>query len=90
MQRVEAPVAAWQVYATAAEVARAQDDAATAASHQEKSREIVCKLAASLGPNEDLRETFLAARAVREVLGEVASAPRFRKESFNNQTETAR
>jgi tetratricopeptide (TPR) repeat protein len=90
VQRVEAPVAAWQVYATAAAVARAHGDMAREAAHQEKSREIVRKLAASLGPNEDLRRTFLTAPAVRRALGEVASDTRFLTESFNNQTETAR
>ena len=90
VERIEAPVAGWRVYATAAEIARARCDMAMAARHQEKSREIVRKLAASLKSHEALRQTFLGAKAVRRVLGEVATAPRYVAESFNNQTETAR
>ena len=90
VERVEAPVAAWQVYATATEVARAQGDLATSASRREKSREIIRKLAASLGANAELRHTFLAAPAVRQVVGEVVSATRFTSESFDNQTKTSR
>ena len=90
VERLEAPVAGWRVYATAARVASAQRDRVTAAHHLEKSREIVRKLAASLGANSDLRETFLHAPAVRQVLGEMATAPRLVGESLDNQTETAR
>jgi tetratricopeptide (TPR) repeat protein len=78
---VEAPVAAWQVHATAAVVADARDDAATAAHHREKSRQIIIELSESLGPNEALRRTFLGAPAVRRALGESVSAPRFSVES---------
>lgn len=90
VQRVEAPVAAWQVYATAAEVARARGDLLVANRHQQMSREIVRKLAASLDRHTELQHKFLTAPAVRRALGEHANAPRCAAESFNNQIETAR
>jgi hypothetical protein len=66
----EAPVAGWQAHATAADVARALGDAAAATHHRETSRAIVMRLAASLGADEVLRRTFLAAPPVARVLGE--------------------
>ena len=81
LEGVEAPVAGWQVHATAAEVARARGDggAAAAVRHRETSCEIILGLADSLGPeHEALRRTFLSAPAVAGVLGEcpVATSPR--------------
>ena len=90
VQGVEAPVAAWQVYATAADLARAEGDSAGAACRHQKSREVVRRLADSLGPREASQRTFLAAPAIRRALGEPAIGARFSAESFNNQIETAR
>lgn len=91
VERAEAPVAAWQVYATAAEVAMAEGGTArAAASYRDKSREIICKLAASLGSAPTLRQTFLSTPAVRRVVGEVIIAPRFVAEPSENQTKTSR
>jgi hypothetical protein len=67
---VEAPVAGWQVHATAADVARVLGDDAAATSHREASGEIIVGLVASLGPQyEGLQRTFLAAPRVAQVLG---------------------
>ena len=66
----EAPVAAWQAHATAAAVARVRRDAAAATHHRQASRDIVLRLAASLGADEAWRRTFLAAPAVAAVLRE--------------------
>jgi hypothetical protein len=64
----EAPVAAWQVHATAADVANASGDAAAAVRHVEASRAIVRQLADSLEPNEQaLARTFLTSPAVAKV-----------------------
>jgi DNA-binding winged helix-turn-helix (wHTH) protein/tetratricopeptide (TPR) repeat protein len=64
----EAPIAAWQVHATAADIARARGDA-SADKHQSTSRNIIRDLADSLGPEEQsLRQTFLSAPAVMRVL----------------------
>ena len=69
IEGVEVPVAAWQVHATAADLARGRGDDAAAARHREASGEIVLGLAASLGPKEEeLRRTFLAASPVAKVL----------------------
>lgn len=64
----EAPVAAWQAHATAADVARARGDEPTANHHWKTSRGILLGLAASLEPDEDLRRTFLTAPAVVRLL----------------------
>ena len=88
--RVEAPVAAWQAYATAAEVARARGDTAMANSNAARSRDIVFSLAASLEPNAGMRQTFLSAPSVRRALGESSSMPSYTAEPFSNQAETAR
>jgi hypothetical protein len=64
----EAPVAAWQVHATAGDLAQVSGDAASATYHRESSRDIVVSLAGSLEPYEALRQTFLSAPAVARVL----------------------
>ena len=87
---VEAPVAGWQAYATAASVAQARGEGESAARHLETSRRIVLRLATSLGSHEALRQTFLGAPPVQRVLGGAVNARRLFAETFNNQTETAR
>jgi hypothetical protein len=70
----EAPIAAWQVHATAADIARARGDGA-ADQHQSTSRKIILNLAESLGPEKQaLRQTFLTAPAVLRVIGEASVA----------------
>jgi DNA-binding winged helix-turn-helix (wHTH) protein/tetratricopeptide (TPR) repeat protein len=70
----EAPVAAWQVHATAADIARAHGDASAATRHQAQSRDIIAKLANSLTPDRHaLRQTFLDSPAVARVLGNAAN-----------------
>jgi hypothetical protein len=64
----DVPVAAWQVRATAAHVAAARGDAPEADVHSQASRQIVLRLAASLGPDGDHRVIFLTAPAVTRVL----------------------
>jgi DNA-binding winged helix-turn-helix (wHTH) protein len=69
----EAPVAKWQVHATAADVANASGDLPAAMRHLEASRTIVHELAGSLGPNEQaVQRTFLTSPAVARVAGEGA------------------
>jgi hypothetical protein len=65
---VEAPVAAWQVHATAADVFQALGQTGRAQSHRKSSRGIVLALAASLDTHEASRQTFLASPAVARVL----------------------
>lgn len=65
---VEVPIAAWQVHATAADIARARNEP-SAARHRSVSREIIRALSDSFGPDRDsLRQTFLGAPAVARVL----------------------
>jgi hypothetical protein len=65
---VEAPVAAWQVHATAADVFQALGQTGRAQSHRKSGRGIVLALAASLDTHEASRQTFLASPAVARVL----------------------
>ena len=65
---VEAPVAAWQVHATAAEVFQVLGETGRAQSHRKSSRDIVLRLAASLDTYEDSRRIFLDSPAVARVL----------------------
>jgi hypothetical protein len=67
---VEAPVAGWQVHATAAQLARACGDTAAATHHEETSRATVIRLAGSLDSYGDLRRTFLTAPPVAGVFAE--------------------
>jgi len=69
---VDAPIAAWQVHATAADIARSGGDS-SADRHQATSRNIIMKLADSLGPEyRSMREQFLKAPSVTRVLESAA------------------
>ncbi len=70
---VEAPVAAWQVHATAADVFEALGETGSAHSHWKSSRDIVLRLAASLETYEASRRTFLTSPAVARVLDATSS-----------------
>ncbi|HYN50577.1 MAG TPA: hypothetical protein VES62_06600, partial [Thermoleophilaceae bacterium] len=72
----EAPVAAWQVHATAAEVCQALGESGSARSHRASSRDIVLTLAASLESYEASRRTFLTSPAVVRVLDPAAGRER--------------
>jgi len=63
---IEAPLAAWRVHATAAEIEPATDDAKE---HCAKSRATILHLASSLEVYGRLQRTFLLAPAVRKILG---------------------
>ena len=68
IDEVEAPVAGWQVHATAGEVFEVLDQSATAESHRNASRDTILRLAASLDTYEGMRRTFLTSPAVVRVL----------------------
>jgi hypothetical protein len=65
---VEAPVAAWQVHATAADVFQVLGQTDRAQSHRKSSRDNVLVLAASLDTYEASRQTFLTSPAIARVL----------------------
>lgn len=65
---VEAPVAAWQVHATAAAVFEALGPPGSADLHRNSSRDTVLRLAASLEPYPASRQIFLTSPAVARVL----------------------
>lgn len=60
MGRVEAPLAAWRVYATAARWAQQRGDHAQAERYCTQSAAVIRQLADSLGEADALRRTFLA------------------------------
>jgi hypothetical protein len=64
----EAPVAAWQVHATAADVFEALGETDSAQSHRKSSRDTVLRLAASLEPYAASRQIFLTSPAVARVV----------------------
>jgi DNA-binding winged helix-turn-helix (wHTH) protein/tetratricopeptide (TPR) repeat protein len=69
MQGFEVPVAAWPVYATAADIDEQAGDMESAAVHRELSRATIRQLADSLPAEEPLRQIFLvAAPAVAKIL----------------------
>jgi len=70
---VEAPVAGWQVHATAADVFEALGETGSAHSHLLSSRDTVLRLAASFDTYHASRETFLASPAVARVLDTAAA-----------------
>jgi hypothetical protein len=76
IDRVEAPVAGWQVHATAGEVFEVLDQSATAESHRNTSRDTILRLAGSLDTYEAIRRTFLTSPAVVRVLDSAAGGGR--------------
>ena len=86
---VEAPVAAWQVHATAAEVFDVLGETGRAHSHRKSSRDTVLRLAASLNTYEASRRMFLTSPAVARVLDVAGAGGRERRTSAarNNATE---
>jgi hypothetical protein len=74
---IEAPVAAWQVYATAADVFDALGETGRAHSHRKSSRDTILGLAASLDTYEASRRTFLTSPAVVRVLDSLLGSSRW-------------
>jgi hypothetical protein len=68
LERVEAPLAAWQVDATAAELAEREGDRRAADRAWEASARTLVRLTASLSGHQALREALLAEPAARHVL----------------------
>jgi hypothetical protein len=76
MEDFELPLAAWRVHATAFELAQNSGYGDLAERHLELSRNTIMKLANSLSAGELLRQIFLAAPMIREVLGDSVEDPR--------------
>lgn len=71
---VEAPLAEWRVYATAARLAEHRCRKTEAQGYWLRSATVVDRLAGSFAPTDPLRQTFLAQRAVQEVLRHVETS----------------
>src|SRR5271157_3987528 len=72
MEGFEVPLASWRVHATAFQLNRISGDRDVAERHLVLSRDTIMKLANSLPVEEPLRQTFLSAPMVREILGDDA------------------
>ena len=69
MEGYEVPLATWGVHATASELYQYLGDKVLAQQHRALSCETIDKIANSLPPTEPLRQTFLSAPRIREILG---------------------
>jgi DNA-binding winged helix-turn-helix (wHTH) protein len=72
LERVETPVASWQLHATAGDVLEALGEPGRAHSHRMSSRNTVVRLAASFDSYEASRRAFLTSPAVARVLDTAA------------------
>lgn len=68
MEGYEVPLAHWRVHATAAELHSRMGNRELAEDHRELSQATIMKLADSMPVEEPLRETFLSAPAIRQIL----------------------
>jgi len=75
MEGFELPLAAWRVHATAFELCRNSGDQDSADRQLALSRETIMKLANSLPAEEPLRQIYLSAPMIRNILGD-CEAPR--------------
>ncbi len=75
MEGFELPMAAWRVHATAFELCRNSGDQDSADPQLALSRETIMKLANSLPAEEPLRQIYLSAPMIRNILGD-GEAPR--------------
>ena len=64
----EVPLAAWRVHGTASEIYERAGTHDLAVKHRRHGREIIMNLANSLGPEDPLRTTFLAAPPVSRIV----------------------
>jgi DNA-binding winged helix-turn-helix (wHTH) protein len=72
VQRFELPLAAWRVYATAADLEEGSGNLVAARLHRDLSRATILRLANSLPKEEPMRKSFLSAPAVVGVLSKDA------------------
>ena len=68
VQGFEVPLAAWRVHATAAQIEEESGNHESARFHRDLSRATILRLANSLSGQEPLRETFLSAPDVVQIL----------------------
>ena len=73
MEGFETPLAAWQVHATAAALCDRIGNGASGERHRQLSRATILRIADSLPPEAPLRETFLSAPPVAQLLASLAS-----------------
>ena len=76
MEGFEVPLAAWRVHGSAAELYRRRGNNGSAGRHRALARATVLELANSLADHEPLRDTFLSAQSVRNILGNAARITR--------------
>jgi tetratricopeptide (TPR) repeat protein len=74
IDRIDIPVAAWQVHRTAWDLCAMTGDHEKAAGHRVRAQETVMRIASSFEQAEPLRECFLTAPPVRRVFVEVTAS----------------
>lgn len=67
MEGFDVPIAAWQVHATAAELAEKRGEIEVAEQHASLSRSTVLRLADSLPASHPLGKAFLSAPRIRKI-----------------------
>jgi hypothetical protein len=68
LEGVEAPLAEWRVYATAAQIAEQRRRKTQAQTYWEHSKAVLLRLADSLEHNDPLRQTFLMQPTVKTIV----------------------
>jgi DNA-binding winged helix-turn-helix (wHTH) protein/tetratricopeptide (TPR) repeat protein len=76
LDNFEIPAAAWQVHRTAGDLFAYEGDHQRAEAHWAQAKEVIMSIADSFAPDEPLRESLLAAPAVRRVLVEAPEGQR--------------
>src|SRR6266850_524892 len=67
--KLEIPVSAWRVHATAWDLYSHQREDESAEAHRARAKELIMKIADSFKQGEPLRESFLSAAPVRRIFG---------------------
>ncbi len=76
VDRFEAPVAGWQVHATAWRLYQSRQQYAEAESHRERAQADIFKIADSFPKGEPLRESFLSAAPIARIFSPSAERRR--------------
>jgi tetratricopeptide (TPR) repeat protein len=73
LDKVEIPVSAWRVHATAWDLYSHQREDESAEAHRARAKELIMKIADSFKQGEPLRESLLSAAPVRRIFGQAIS-----------------
>ncbi len=74
VQKVNIPVAGWNVHRSAWDLCREEGDLQQAETHRAEAQRLIRQIADTFEEGEPLRESLLSARTIRTILGEAVSA----------------